>query len=187
MGPNNSFKPTPHRGVNSVPYATLHAVATPPRGGLTQALACITKSPVIHMKKYRLVRQLDEWGCGVACLASALRISYKDARTRLEIRKGRGIDAKRCGLWPGQIRDVLRDAGLVYHKISKAERWPVGTIIFLSEITGCYAPYGHYMLKTPDGWMDPWVNMSKLPRYARFRNRLPNNTSVQVALVPDAG
>jgi hypothetical protein len=35
---NNSFKPTPHRGVNSVLCATLHAVATPPRGGLTQAL-----------------------------------------------------------------------------------------------------------------------------------------------------
>ena len=38
VGPNNSFKPTPHRGVNSVLYATLHAVASPPRGGLTQAL-----------------------------------------------------------------------------------------------------------------------------------------------------
>ena len=38
LAPNNSFKPTPHRGVNSVLCATLHAVATPPRGGLTQAL-----------------------------------------------------------------------------------------------------------------------------------------------------
>ena len=38
LRPNNSFKPTPHRGVNSVLYATLHAVATPLRGGLTQAL-----------------------------------------------------------------------------------------------------------------------------------------------------
>ena len=36
--PNNSFKPTPHRGVDSVLCATLHAVATPLRGGLTQAL-----------------------------------------------------------------------------------------------------------------------------------------------------
>ena len=36
--PNNSFKPTPHRGVKSVLCATLHAVATPLRGGLTQAL-----------------------------------------------------------------------------------------------------------------------------------------------------
>ncbi len=38
VAPNNSFKPTPHRGVNSVLCATLHAVATPLRGGLTQAL-----------------------------------------------------------------------------------------------------------------------------------------------------
>ena len=38
MRPNNSFKPTPHRGVNSVLCATLHAVATPLRGGLTLAL-----------------------------------------------------------------------------------------------------------------------------------------------------
>jgi hypothetical protein len=38
MRPNNSFKPTPHRGVNSVLCATLHAVVTPLRGGLTQAL-----------------------------------------------------------------------------------------------------------------------------------------------------
>ncbi len=36
--PNNSFKPTPHRGVNSVLCATLHAVATPLWGGLTPAL-----------------------------------------------------------------------------------------------------------------------------------------------------
>ena len=40
---NNSFKPTPHRGVNSVLYATLHAVATPLRGGLTQALGVMAK------------------------------------------------------------------------------------------------------------------------------------------------
>ena len=38
LSPNKSFKPTPHRGVNSVLCATLHAVATPPWGGLTPAL-----------------------------------------------------------------------------------------------------------------------------------------------------
>jgi hypothetical protein len=36
--PNKSFKPTPHRGVNSVLCATLHAVDAPLRGGLTLAL-----------------------------------------------------------------------------------------------------------------------------------------------------
>jgi hypothetical protein len=43
FAPNKSFKPTPHRGVNSVLYATLHAVATPPWGGLTPALAFKSK------------------------------------------------------------------------------------------------------------------------------------------------
>jgi len=38
VAPNNSFKPTPHRGVNSVLCATMHAVATPLRGGLAHAL-----------------------------------------------------------------------------------------------------------------------------------------------------
>jgi hypothetical protein len=38
FAPNKSFKPTPHRGVNSVLYATLHALATPLWGGLTPAL-----------------------------------------------------------------------------------------------------------------------------------------------------
>ena len=45
MRPNNSFKPTPHHGVNSVLCATLHAVATPLRGGLTQALGAMGKIP----------------------------------------------------------------------------------------------------------------------------------------------
>ena len=38
LGPNNSFKPTPHRGVGHVPALRLHASAAPLRGGLTQAL-----------------------------------------------------------------------------------------------------------------------------------------------------
>jgi hypothetical protein len=52
FAPNKSFKPTPHRGVNSVLYATLHAVATPTWGGLTPALGgrkafcnCIAHKP----------------------------------------------------------------------------------------------------------------------------------------------
>ena len=52
MRPNNSFKPTPHRGVNSVLYATLHAVATPPWGGLTLALGCSDRcAAALHIKQ----------------------------------------------------------------------------------------------------------------------------------------
>ena len=44
--PNKSFKPTPHRGVNSVLYATLHAVAAPLWVGLTPALGIYGESTV---------------------------------------------------------------------------------------------------------------------------------------------
>ena len=49
--PNKSFKPTPHRGVNSVLYATLHAVATPPWGGLTPALELMDTSELAQQKQ----------------------------------------------------------------------------------------------------------------------------------------
>ena len=48
---NSSFKPTPHRGVNSVLCATLHAVATPLRGGLTQALGTGTDHALLNDRK----------------------------------------------------------------------------------------------------------------------------------------
>jgi hypothetical protein len=38
LGPNNSFKPTPHRGVGHAYALRLHMSAAPPRVGLTQAL-----------------------------------------------------------------------------------------------------------------------------------------------------
>ena len=47
---NSSFKPTPHRGVNSVLYATLHAVAAPLWVGLTPALAALPTINVLTGK-----------------------------------------------------------------------------------------------------------------------------------------
>jgi hypothetical protein len=51
LRPNNSFKPTPHRGVGHVPALRWHMSAAPTRGGLTQALGgvkalgyCITRN-----------------------------------------------------------------------------------------------------------------------------------------------
>ena len=59
LPPNNSFKPTPHRGVNSVLYATLHAVATPLRGGLTQALGTLKEIFVKYTELQKLINQSD--------------------------------------------------------------------------------------------------------------------------------
>jgi len=131
----------------------------------------------------RLVTQRDEWGCGAACVASLLAISYGDALTRLEHYKGAGINEQPKGLEPTPIIHVLRDAGYEATKQYKACSWPLGTIVLLTWEFGRYKDCGHYMLLTGRGWMDPWYNLNKRPRKSQYRSVLPKNTAVKAALV----
>ena len=139
------------------------------------------------MKKHRLVAQEDRWGCGVACVASAVGISYDQAKQELVSYKGRAIDSPRYGLDLGPIIKVLADHGIEVTKNWSATRWPVGTIVFLFRDWGRYKGTGHYMLKTSKGWMDPWKNVEDASPVAGYWLRLPRNAGVQVALIPVAG
>ena len=47
--PNNSFKPTPHRGCGHVPALRLHVSAAPLWVGLTQALGAMTTTHIIML------------------------------------------------------------------------------------------------------------------------------------------
>jgi hypothetical protein len=131
----------------------------------------------------RLVTQRHEWGCGAACVASLLAISYSDALARLEQRKGAGINEQPKGLEPSPIVHVLRTAGYEVAKQYKTSSWPLGTIVLLTWEFGRYKGCGHYMLLTARGWMDPWYNLNKRPRKAQYRSVLPKNTAVKTALV----
>ena len=79
------------------------------------------------MRKFQPVVQMDEWGCGVACVASLLGIEGSE-------------------------------------------------------------PYdgGHYNLRVPNGWMDPWVNMARPEedREADVVSDYPEGTWFSFALVP---
>lgn len=135
-------------------------------------------------KKYRLVTQLGEWACGVACVASALGISYSDALRRLEKYKGAKVSDRPRGLELDPIIRVMEDEGFYVTELTRQRRrWPVGTIAFLSEDWGRYEGAGHYLVRCLDGWMDPWANFPDKPRRAAYRERLPYGTSVQTALV----
>ncbi|MGD9983742.1 MAG: hypothetical protein AB7S51_06245 [Porticoccaceae bacterium] len=136
------------------------------------------------MKVGRLVSQLDKWGCGVACVASALAISYAEAKRRLVEAKGGGIDEEPSGLELEPILEVLKTSGKSFRKIYTGRNLPIGTIVFLSETVGRYAGFGHYLLKTKDGWMNPWANMLEKKPRAAYQPRLPNNAPVQAALIP---
>lgn len=135
------------------------------------------------MRFGRLVTQKDDWGCGAACVASLLAISYYEARKRLEQRKGAGINEASKGLEPSPIAHVLRDAGYEVTKQYKASSWSLGTIVLLTWEFGRYKDSGHYMLLTERGWMDPWYNLNKRPRISQYRPVLPKNTAVKAALV----
>lgn len=136
-------------------------------------------------KKYRLVTQLGEWACGVACVASALGITYRDALKRLEKHKGSKVSDRPRGLELDPIIRVMTDAGVLITEQTKYRQWPPGTIAFLSEDWGRYKGGGHYLLRCPNGWMDSWVNFPDTPRRSAYRERLPRGTRLQVALVPE--
>jgi len=134
------------------------------------------------MAKYCLVTQEDEWGCGVACIASLLGTTYQEALVIAETAKGRGINSKPSGLELHDIAKALKSEGMKVVADWSPRKVPNGTIAFISGGKR-YGKDGHYILKTPKGWMDPWYNLRK-QRTAQYRDELPRGTSVEVFLIP---
>jgi len=138
------------------------------------------------MGRFDLVVQSEEWGCGVACVASFLGVPYGEARDLLRTKKdGKTVNAHPKGLDLHHIALALKERGYrVRADWKEAGKYPQGTIVCISG----KKPYDgdHYMLKTQKGWMDPWHNMGSKPRKANFRHDYPEGTEFLVALVPAA-
>lgn len=136
------------------------------------------------MSRFDLVTQSEEWGCGVACVASFLGISYGEARDLLRKHKGgKTVNATPKGLELHHIAFALQERGYkVIADWQESSRFCEGTIVCISG----NKPYDghHYMLKTKKGWMDPWHNIGKKPRKADFRPSYPEDTEFLVALIP---
>lgn len=135
------------------------------------------------MKKNRVVSQLDKCGCGVACVASVAGLSYIQAKLRLEAH-GASQDWEKEGVEPRPMILALADADITVKKRAGLRRWPSGTIVFLSDERGIYKGIGHYMVKTDEGWMDPWFNDPDWKARGEIRERLPYGTGVLFGLVP---
>ena len=137
------------------------------------------------MNQYDLVAQEDEWGCGVACMASLLGVSYQNAKKLAEDAKGLAINAEPGGLELHDIAIALQKAGVKVIADWDPADIPDGAIVCIRG----KAPYAddHYILKTPSGWMDPWYNIGNNLREARSREEYPSGTYFLVALVPVNG
>lgn len=108
--------------------------------------------------KYKLVKQKDDFGCGIACVASLLGITYESS---LNLFKNGKCRAKANGLYCRDICDALNKKGkkFIYRYVKnrlKCKIYKSGTIVFTKKSKKY--PADHYLLRTKDGWMDPWIN-----------------------------
>lgn len=121
----------------------------------------------------RLIKQESEMGCGVACVASVLGLSYQSS---LKLFKYGKLKANSSGFMCKEIVKALGKGGLKYeYKYIKLrirnKIYREGTIVFL--IKSKRYSFNHYLLRCSGGWMDPWVNFPDKKRRAGFRKKLP--------------
>ena len=118
------------------------------------------------------ITQEETMGCGVACVASILGISYKKCLKLFKINL-----ADKPNFYCEDITKILNKKGLNYSygKVTESTEKFLkknGTIIFVKRSKNY--PVGHYLLKTAKGHMDPWINMPSInPAKSGFRKKLP--------------
>lgn len=126
----------------------------------------------------KLVPQQDGFGCGFACLASLLDISYNEILSLVADGENK---AKHHGLYCQDIVIFLRANGFVdayFQSLKpnmKGRIYKNGTIVYIKKSKKY--PAGHYLLRIDDKWMDPWVNFVDDPDVTHskpgYRKRLP--------------
>lgn len=121
------------------------------------------------------ITQEFDYGCGVACYAFALKITYAEAA----MQSGQA-QANSDRFWVKDFRETLNHAGLKY--ISKHVKprirnkiYKEGTIVLIRR-SKLY-PTGHYLIRHNGEWMDPWINLpyniNIRQAESGFRKRLP--------------
>lgn len=125
------------------------------------------------MKK--AITQEDNLGCSIACLAFITNKKYKDIVNNLGKEK-----AKTKGFYCRELVAYLKNLGYQaeFHYLNKKwlrKIYQDNTIIFIKRSKKY--PFGHYLVRYQDLWMDPWVNFLKekdlKKAKAGFRKRLP--------------
>lgn len=103
------------------------------------------------------ITQEFDYGCGIACYAFALGISYKKAAKQLGEQQ-----AQSNRFWVKDLREALNKSGLSYISLHcKPQQdnpaYSEGTIVLIRR-SKIY-PTGHYFIRHNNQWMDPWVNL----------------------------
>jgi ABC-type bacteriocin/lantibiotic exporter with double-glycine peptidase domain len=122
----------------------------------------------------KLITQEAPLGCAIACAASLANVSYQQMGKYFDNRK---IKEKTVGFHNRDIVVALSKMGIKTKVISSNKcnnrKIKIGTIVFTKRSKKY--PVGHYLLKTPKGWMNSWINYPNIkPAKAGFQRTLPN-------------
>lgn len=121
----------------------------------------------------KLVSQEAPMGCAIACTASLVNKSYQQMRRFFVDAK---IKESTLGFYNRDIVRVLSKLNLVSKVFSRRKfgnrKIKIGTIVFIRRSKEY--PFGHYLLKTKKGWMNPWINYPNIsPAKAGYQEKLP--------------
>lgn len=121
------------------------------------------------------ITQEEPMGCAISCVAFLLNKSYKTTKNMFKYPE----HSFTRGFYCGEITRVLNRGGLNY-AFSKFKRTQekiismLGVIVF-TERNKNY-PGGHFLVKTKNGWMNPWINFpNMIPSKSGFQKSLPGN------------
>jgi hypothetical protein len=120
------------------------------------------------------VKQEDGLGCAVACVAFILGVNYLEALQLFE--DGKRRVKEEANFYCPEIVKILNKKGLNYSwkKLNEKDIKMINnnlSIVFI-KASGMY-PFGHFLARYKDTWMDPWINLPYVNRRAGFRKILP--------------
>ncbi len=127
------------------------------------------------------VAQEDGLGCAVASTAFVLGVPYQEALTLFEDGQRRVRDEP--NFYCPEIVEILKERGLDYSwaELNDNNRELVQkdlAIVFCEQSPTL--PFGHFIAKHKDKWMDPWINLPNPQRMAGFRDDLPGKPTYVV-------
>lgn len=122
---------------------------------------------------FKNITQKHGMGCGVACVASLLNISYDKG---LELFKNPANAWSKGFMCREIVQAISRIEPNYKFKRLKNSNDPIlkekGIIVF-TDYSEAY-PFGHYLINTKNGWMNPWMNYPVIaPAKSGFVKELP--------------
>lgn len=127
------------------------------------------------------VKQEGGLGCAVASVAFVLQIPYQQALTLFSDGKRRVKEEANFSC--PEIVKILNNAGLQYtwkrlpKNLSETE-FKNYSIVFIKRSKNY--PYGHFLCRYNDSWMDSWINLPDKNIKAGFRRTLPGEPTYAI-------